>query len=208
MLGSFAAEGTAPAASAAPGTVPLQQSAASHSADAVARHGRGLVKAVYTIPSRLVFLLGEDRNTNTRMGFFAVPPAVAGKVPAGNGTLVVSQVQAGEPQTKPQSGGWHTDTVTYTYTATVPAGGAVRPGRYLVSPYIPVAVTNVQDERGRHSSASVGAYVEGSLPTVTVLGGSAPAPGSSTPAPPPTTRKPKPCPTYTRADGSRIVRCD
>jgi hypothetical protein len=53
----------------------------------------------------------------------------------------------------------------------------------------------------------VGAYVEGSLPSVTVIGGSAPAPSSTAPAPP-TTREPKPCPTYTRADGSRIVRCD
>ncbi|MCP9966810.1 hypothetical protein LUX57_18220 [Actinomadura madurae] len=165
------------------------------------------VKVTHAAPGSLIFFVGEDRNTDTRMSFWPTPPAAPEQLPEGDGTVIVSRMELTGDQSDPQPGG-QTTRVTFVHTATVPAG-TVRPGRYLVSPFVPLAVTNIQSEGGkRHSAASVGAYVEGSLPAVTVLGGSGPAPVTSTPAPPPTTREPAPCPTITRADGSRIVRCN
>lgn len=165
------------------------------------------VKVTHAAPGSLIFFVGEDRNTDTRMSFWPTPPAAPEQLPEGDGTVIVSRMELTGDQSDPQPGG-QTTRVTFVHTATVPAG-TVRPGRYLVSPFVPLAVTNIQSEGGkRHSAASVGAYVEGSLPEVTVLGGSGPAPVTSTPAPPPTTREPAPCPTITRADGSRIVRCN
>ncbi|SFP18118.1 serine/threonine protein kinase [Actinomadura madurae] len=166
------------------------------------------VTVTHAAPGWLIFFVGEDRNTDTRMSFWPTPPAAPGKLPEGDGTVIVSRMELTGDQSDPQPGGQTITRVTLVHTATVPAG-TVRPGRYLVSPFVPLAVTNIQSEGGkRHSAASVGAYVEGSLPAVTVLGGSGPAPVTSTPAPPPTTRGPAPCPTITRADGSRIVRCN
>ncbi|WP_433473945.1 serine/threonine-protein kinase [Spirillospora sp. CA-142024] len=157
-------------------------------------------------PGAHTLMIGSPSRTE-QLAFYPVPPSAEGALPTGTTQAFPSATKPGRENHGEAPGGWRLTDFAYTYTLTVPPNGALRPGRYLVSPFMPPVFTQVTIKGSPVSPQSVGAYTEGTLPMITILPGTSAQPGPSSPSSPPATRKPSGCRTITQSDGDRIVVC-
>ncbi|MCQ0015492.1 hypothetical protein [Actinomadura madurae] len=135
MLGSFAAEGAMPAAPATSAAVPLQQSAASHSADAVARHGRGFVRRA-----------GGTKTVIAAAAAIGAAAAIAG------GFVIADRRSGTSTEVSPstRAGGGGSPTATATAGGRPPAGCASAsaiPGRWAPARTRPRPTTSRSNRR-------------------------------------------------------------
>ncbi|WP_141582244.1 serine/threonine-protein kinase [Actinomadura sp. WMMA1423] len=118
--------------------------------------------------------------------FYPVAPGAEGTLPTGRAPLTArGRTKWGRGQEHPGPKGWSIQTVTGTHTFTIPPSTELRPGRYLVTPYSPPAITSLKIKGRDYSPQSLGSYAEGTLPVITILPSAAPAPTATGAAPSP-----------------------
>ncbi|MGW2313857.1 protein kinase domain-containing protein [Actinomadura luteofluorescens] len=141
-----------------------------------------------------------------RLSFYPVAAGAEGTLPTGPAPLWVPGRSTPGPQRDGAApGGWRVGEFTTTYTVTMPSNGRLRPGRYLVVPFSPPAITSLEVRGRRYSPQALGAYAQGTLPVITVLPATAPSPAGTGPA----TARPggggRTCKTYEK-DGKVVKR--
>ncbi|MFI0483721.1 serine/threonine-protein kinase [Actinomadura sp. 9N215] len=115
-----------------------------------------------------------DAKDSDVLGFYPIPPLKRKEIPqkATNAiTLPVTSDTTGERQPYVPSECANLSSWTTTYRIVLPDHGLLPPGRYLVTPSVPMKITTAVREGTAIPPESAGATIDGTLPVIEVLDG-------------------------------------
>lgn len=124
------------------------------------------------------FAIGEDTDqlglkAKAYIGFYKSPPAKSDRLPqkADGVYFPADYKRTGESQPFSRSECAYTSRWTETRTVVLPGKELLEPGKYLVTPYAPVKLTDLSQEGRPVSPEAAGAFTQGRLPIIQVLDG-------------------------------------